>query len=127
MVRVAADTNRRRMPLRPFRRCRDEIENLFDGLAYLDAVANARHPHVPPATPAIPPPALCLAANMYGEPDCFCICLLNSVSHMARNRHMIALFHPHEFSPFELQGRFPAHYDDPFVLILIVPKTRRAT
>src|SRR4249920_3629663 len=43
MVRVAADTYRSRMPLRPVRRRRDEIEDVFDGLAYLDAVANARH------------------------------------------------------------------------------------
>ena len=34
------------MPLRPVCRRRDEIENLLDGLAYLDAVANARHPNV---------------------------------------------------------------------------------
>ena len=67
-----------------------------------------------------------LAANMHGEPNCFCICLLNSMLHMARNRHMIALFHPHKLSPLELQSGFPAHYDDPLVLILIVPKTRRA-
>ena len=68
-----------------------------------------------------------LAANMHGEPNRFWIGLLNSMLHMARNRHMIALFHSHKLSPFELQGRFPAHYDDPLVLILIVPKTRRAT
>ena len=42
--------------------------------------------------------------------------------HMARNRHIVALFHAHELSLFELQGRFPPHHDDPLVLILIVPK-----
>jgi len=48
------------------------------------------------------------------------------MSQMARNRHMIAFFHPHELSPLEFQGRFPVHYDDPFVFILIVPKAGRA-
>ena len=60
------------------------------------------------------------------EPDCFWICLLNSMFHMTRNRHIVALFHPHEISSLEFQGRFPAHHHDPFVLILIVPKTERA-
>jgi hypothetical protein len=46
--------------------------------------------------------------------------------HMARNRHIIALFHAHELSRFEFQGRFPAHHDNPLVFILIVPETGRA-
>ena len=46
--------------------------------------------------------------------------------HMARNRHMIAIFHPHGLSSLEFEDRFPAQDYDPFVFILIVPKTRRA-
>jgi hypothetical protein len=41
------------MPLRPVAWRRNEIENLLDGAAYLDAVANAHHPVIPPASPAI--------------------------------------------------------------------------
>ena len=48
-VRVPADAHRSRMPLRPVCRRRDEIKNLFDRLAYLDAIANARHSQVLPA------------------------------------------------------------------------------
>src|SRR5262249_57548858 len=68
-----------------------------------------------------------LAANMYRQPDCFRISLANSMSHMARNRHMIARVHPDELSAFEFQTRFPAHHDDPFVFILILPQAPRAT
>ena len=50
---------------------------------------------------------------------------MDSMFYMARNRHIVSLFHPYELLPFELQSCFPAHYDDPFVLILIVPKTRQ--
>src|SRR5262245_12450192 len=49
MVSITADTHRSRMPLRPVRRRRDEIENLLDGSAYLNVIANARHPQVPPS------------------------------------------------------------------------------
>ena len=48
-----------------------------------------------------------LAPNTHGEPNCFRTGLLNSMFHMARNRHIITLFHAHELSLFELQGRFP--------------------
>jgi hypothetical protein len=119
------------MPLRPVRRRRDEIENLFDGLAYLDAIANARHPRFSGVVGNrrkghTKPLFLDLAPNTHGEPNCFRTGLLNSIFHMARNRHIIALFHTHELSLFELQGRFPAHHDDPLVLILIIPKAERA-
>lgn len=63
---------------------------------------------------------------MHGEPDRFWIGLLNSMFHIARNRYIVALLHAHQLSSFEFQGRFSTHHDDSFVLILIVPKTRRA-
>src|SRR5262245_53485565 len=47
------------------------------------------------------------------------------MSHMARNRHMIAFVHPDDLSPLEFQSRFPAHHNDPFVFLLIVPKAGR--
>src|SRR5262245_59815732 len=67
-----------------------------------------------------------LAANMYRQPDCVWIGPLNSMSHMAWNRHMIARVHPDELSPLELHTRFAAHHNDPFIFILIVPKAGRA-
>jgi hypothetical protein len=48
MASVPADAHRSRMPPRPVSRRRDEIENPVDGLAYLDATANARHVQVSP-------------------------------------------------------------------------------
>src|SRR4030095_15168961 len=58
-----------------------------------------------------------LATSTHGEPDRFWIGPLNSMSHMARNRHIVALSHVHEPSFFEFQGRFSAQHDDPLVLI----------
>src|SRR4029450_4196342 len=69
---------------------------------------------------------LCLAANTHGEPDRFWSGPLHSMSHMARNRHIVALLHVHALSFFEFQGRFSAQHDDPLVLVLIVPKPGRA-
>jgi hypothetical protein len=85
MVRVAADTQRSRMPLRSVGWRGDEIENPFDGLADLDTIVNARHPQVPPV-PLRLPRAFYLAANMHGEPNCFRARLMDSMFHMARNR-----------------------------------------
>jgi hypothetical protein len=69
---------------------------------------------------------LFLAADMDGKPDGFWIGALNSMFHMARNRHIVALVHAHKLSAFEFQSRFSTNYHDPLVLILIVPKTGRA-
>jgi hypothetical protein len=45
MVGIPADTYGCRMPLWPLTWRGDEIENSFDGVAYLNAIVNARHPH----------------------------------------------------------------------------------
>src|SRR5262245_22200494 len=55
MVRVPSDTHRSRMPLRPVCRRRDELENLFDRLTYVDGTAKARHSELHPSYPSTKP------------------------------------------------------------------------